>query len=122
MIAFLKNLGEPVVLIGHSLGAMTAIVTAAQYPEGVRALVLLDPPLYTYTDDIHLSARAAATGLRLVAAVMHDNPSYETVVARLRAKMPEAGEQGARQTAEFVAHVAAGNGRNRAPRRNLAGR
>lgn len=36
--------GEPVVLIGHSLGASTAAGVAASAPEIVRALVLEDPP------------------------------------------------------------------------------
>ena len=107
VIACLQHIGEPVVLIGHSLGAMTAIVATAQYPEGVRALVLLDPPLYTYSDDIHLSPDPF-NWFTLVAEIMHDNPPFETVVTRLREKMPEAGEQRARQTAEIVAHVAAG--------------
>ncbi|MBI1257650.1 MAG: alpha/beta fold hydrolase [Chloroflexi bacterium] len=107
VIALLKFIGEPVVLVGHSLGAMTAIVTAAQYPEGVRDLVLLDPPLFTYPAGVRLHADSTHW-FELVAAVMQDNPDFETVVARLREKMPEAGEQGARQTAEFVARVAAG--------------
>lgn len=36
---------EPVVLIGFSLGALVALVVAAEHPELVRALVLEDPPL-----------------------------------------------------------------------------
>jgi pimeloyl-ACP methyl ester carboxylesterase len=107
IIACLKQLGEPVILVGHSLGAMTAIVTASQYPEGVRAVVLLDPPLYTYIDDIHLSA-GPLNWFTMVAEVMRDNPSQETVVARLHEKMPEASAQEVAQTAEFVGRVAAG--------------
>jgi pimeloyl-ACP methyl ester carboxylesterase len=33
-----------VVLVGHSMGAVTAAATAGQYPELVRAVVLEDPP------------------------------------------------------------------------------
>ena len=35
----------PAVVIGHSLGAVTALVAAAEAPELVRGLVLEDPPL-----------------------------------------------------------------------------
>ncbi len=45
--AFLRGVaGEPAILVGHSLGAMTAIWTAAHHPELVRAIVLAEPPLY----------------------------------------------------------------------------
>lgn len=37
---------QPAVVIGHSLGAMNALSLAAENPNGVRALVLEDPPLY----------------------------------------------------------------------------
>jgi len=39
------RLTEPVVTIGFSLGALVALVLAAERPELVRALVLEDPPL-----------------------------------------------------------------------------
>lgn len=38
---------EPVVVLGHSLGAMVAAAVAAQRPERVRAVVLEDPPMHT---------------------------------------------------------------------------
>ena len=46
-IAFLRGVvREPALLIGHSLGAMTAIYAAANAPELVKAAFLADPPLY----------------------------------------------------------------------------
>src|SRR5215216_3856606 len=86
VIAFLKHIGEPAVLMGHSLGAMVAIVTAAQYPEGVRAIVLLDPPLSTYSASIQIQPDVAYW-FSLVASVMKDSPSHDTLVARLRERM-----------------------------------
>jgi pimeloyl-ACP methyl ester carboxylesterase len=47
-ISFLKErVGEPAILMGHSLGAMVTIQIAAQAPERVRAIVLEDPPLFS---------------------------------------------------------------------------
>lgn len=42
--ALLTDLPEPVVLVGHSLGALLALGMAATHPQRVRAAVLLDPP------------------------------------------------------------------------------
>jgi pimeloyl-ACP methyl ester carboxylesterase len=46
-VAFLQAVvREPAILVGHSLGGMTAIYAAAHAPELVRAAFLIDPPLY----------------------------------------------------------------------------
>ncbi len=45
-IAFLRQrLTEPAYLFGHSLGGIVALLVAAQYPEGVRAVAVGDAPL-----------------------------------------------------------------------------
>lgn len=50
-----QQLGEPAVLLGHSLGAMVAADVAHRVPTKVRALVLIDPPFDT------MGSRIAAT-------------------------------------------------------------
>ncbi|MEX2214501.1 MAG: alpha/beta hydrolase [Phycisphaeraceae bacterium] len=42
-----KELREPAVLLGHSLGAMVAAAVAARAGESVRAIILEDPPFET---------------------------------------------------------------------------
>ncbi|MFO0803926.1 MAG: alpha/beta hydrolase [Gemmataceae bacterium] len=42
--ALVKEAGEPVSLVGHSLGALAALGAAAAAPACVRGVVLLDPP------------------------------------------------------------------------------
>lgn len=37
--------GEPVAVVGHSLGALTSYMAAHHYPELFKSLVMLDPPL-----------------------------------------------------------------------------
>jgi pimeloyl-ACP methyl ester carboxylesterase len=39
---------KPAILLGHSLGSLAALFTAASVPEYVRAVVLHDPPLYIW--------------------------------------------------------------------------
>lgn len=43
---------EPVMLVGHSLGAMVALAAAAEAPAAVRAVVAEDPPFHTMGDRI----------------------------------------------------------------------
>jgi pimeloyl-ACP methyl ester carboxylesterase len=50
-----ENLPTPVVLYGHSLGAMVAAAVAAEIPSKIRAIVLEDPPFHT------MGARIART-------------------------------------------------------------
>jgi pimeloyl-ACP methyl ester carboxylesterase len=46
VIAFIREQGyERVTLVGHSLGALTALLVAASLPQRVDSLVLEDPPL-----------------------------------------------------------------------------
>ena len=46
IISFIKDcIGQPVHLFGHSLGGMIALLFAAQYPDGVRAVAVGDSPL-----------------------------------------------------------------------------
>lgn len=107
VIAFLKHLDAPVVLMGQSLGAMVAIVTASQYSDGVRALILLDPPLFSYSDSMQLEPRRTQW-VSLVASTMKGNPSFDTIVARLRAAMPDAPDEQITGTANYISGVAPG--------------
>lgn len=42
--AVIEAAGEPVYLLGHSYGAVVALLAAAQNPEGIRKQVLYEPP------------------------------------------------------------------------------
>ena len=40
-----QEAGEPVFLVGHSLGGILSVMAAAQHPQGVRGVLMLDSPL-----------------------------------------------------------------------------
>ncbi|MGE5195563.1 MAG: alpha/beta fold hydrolase [Deltaproteobacteria bacterium] len=42
--SLLEHLGRPVILLGHSLGALLSLAAAARWPQRVRAVVAEDPP------------------------------------------------------------------------------
>jgi pimeloyl-ACP methyl ester carboxylesterase len=60
-----EETADPVVIFGHSLGAMVAAVVAAELPDRVRGIILEDPPFHTMGNRIEGSAwQAQFTGMR----------------------------------------------------------
>uniref|UniRef100_UPI000B7CF44E alpha/beta fold hydrolase n=1 Tax=Candidatus Entotheonella palauensis TaxID=93172 RepID=UPI000B7CF44E len=49
LVTLIKNdIGEPTYVVGHSLGATTAVGIAARIPDMVRAAVYEDPPMFVH--------------------------------------------------------------------------
>jgi pimeloyl-ACP methyl ester carboxylesterase len=60
-----EETADPVVIFGHSLGAMVAAAVAAELPDRVRGIILEDPPFHTMGNRISGSAwQAQFTGMR----------------------------------------------------------
>ena len=60
-----EETADPVVIFGHSLGAMVTAVVAAELPDRVRGIILEDPPFHTMGNRIAGSAwQAQFTGMR----------------------------------------------------------
>jgi pimeloyl-ACP methyl ester carboxylesterase len=49
MAHFLTHLGQPVIAMGHSRGAVVSLMLAVDRPDLVRALVLIDPTILPYS-------------------------------------------------------------------------
>ena len=59
------EMAAPLVILGHSLGAMVAAAVAAEVPDVVRRIVLADPPFHTMGNRIAATAwQAQFTGVR----------------------------------------------------------
>ena len=60
-----EETADPVVIFGHSLGAMVAAAVAAELPARVRGIILEDPPFHTMGNRIASSTwQAQFTGMR----------------------------------------------------------
>lgn len=63
-----EEIDAPLVLFGHSLGAMVAAAVAAEVPDRVRAIILEDPPFHTMGNRIEGSAwQAQFIGMQEIA-------------------------------------------------------
>ncbi|MGE0621581.1 MAG: alpha/beta fold hydrolase [Pseudomonadales bacterium] len=64
-----EQIGEPVLLAGHSLGGVVAVQTGVTAPGLVRGLFLEDPPLY-FVNDLNETYRALFEGTVLMASTL----------------------------------------------------
>jgi 3-oxoadipate enol-lactonase len=104
VVSFQENVSGRAVLLGHSLGALTAMVCGAERPEMVEALVLLDPPVYVRNAPV--ATHAGASGLfRWVHETMKNGPTFDQVVEACRVREPDADENRIQATALRVSRV-----------------
>ena len=108
LITFLKEVvGDPVVLVGHSLGALVTLTVAHLAPECMRALIANDPPLLG--DDLEIDdSPAAMQWFSFVYETVKDNPSFEQVLERCAAFNPEASPSDLQAMAGQIFGVAPG--------------
>jgi pimeloyl-ACP methyl ester carboxylesterase len=88
VIALLREqVREPAILVGWSLGAIAALVAAAEAPDWVRAIVLEDPPLSALTAD-DSSQAGFYERFRKLRNMMKMNASTDEKLSVLAAIMP----------------------------------
>ncbi len=92
LLACIDTLPEPVVLAGHSVGAVCSLVAAARRPQQVRALILVDPILMTGPASVGFGLlKRAGQGHRhpLVAGALrrrHEFPDRQSALDNYRGK------------------------------------
>lgn len=84
---------EPAVIVGHSLGALTALGVAARVPDAVRAVVLLDPPGPRFLENIDGTLYAVTwAAMKRLAGKHRPVPDVARELAELRLPGPNPGE------------------------------
>ena len=86
----------PAIVVGHSLGGATALVSAAREPAAVKAVVLEDPWLAHYRDGWRADYFAALHAAIAFAAA--DPAAFRKALARIA--LPEPGPRGERTLGE----------------------
>ena len=101
-IAFLRRqVGQPAVVVGHSLGAIIAIAVAADAPETVRAVVLEDPPLGAFSDQ-RLRERAEYARFLALRELARGNLALDQLTAALAPVQPGSDAAALRSRAQAL--------------------
>lgn len=94
---------EPTVLYGHSLGALIAILVAAQSPDRVHRLILGDPPFYHHNTSTRESVwYEPFVELYHVISSYHSAQEIDDYIA---AHYPNMGPERRKARAETLSHV-----------------
>lgn len=100
-VEFIKrNVGKPSILLGHSGGAVISMGVAAQIPESIQALILLDPPICLREESI--KAVSAYDYFLGVYAILTHQQTAESIFSDL---FPGIDEAGIRSLKEMVSQV-----------------
>jgi pimeloyl-ACP methyl ester carboxylesterase len=76
----------PVILVGHSLGALVAVEIAKRYPLLVRSMVLCSPPFYKQDALTKRLIPHAENVLKDIYKAIHKNPEQFVKISQLAAK------------------------------------
>jgi pimeloyl-ACP methyl ester carboxylesterase len=108
IVAFLdQRVVQPAVLLGHSLGAITAMATAPIAPDLVRALVLVDPPLAMRNSSV-ADLPLAGPYFAWAHAAVQAGSTYAQLLEQLQMLAPELSTADREATAASLCHVAPG--------------
>jgi 3-oxoadipate enol-lactonase len=78
------NIREPVILVGHSYGGLIALDFALNYPDHVRKLILLEPPVFGVLEAMNESPEGAKKMLDLSKELGPEAEISEEKVERFR--------------------------------------
>ena len=103
-----QQVNQPVVLMGHSLGSLASLATTSLVPDCIRALILLDPPLFLR--DLPLETRPEIVQwLTFLYDMVKNAHSVEEIIAIARPfTPPDRPEAETRKNAERIFATAPG--------------
>lgn len=95
---------RPVLLFGHSGGALAAMHIAAQSPELVQALLISEPPLYLLHDPVQAEP-SSYEWFTMVESAQEQHMPVEAIAALLQARFPRVPLARLTDAAEATAQV-----------------
>jgi pimeloyl-ACP methyl ester carboxylesterase len=106
IICFLKSqIGRSADILGHSLGALVAIYTAANQPQQVKALLLVDPPLHLQHTPLKDIPNGPYQTFQQIVEIIRTSQSRQAIQRALVKHFPEGDLEAQRARAEVLSQL-----------------
>lgn len=102
--AFVRSLGQPIAVIGHSLGGLIGIELAVEMPDLVTTLVLEDPPAYPHQPGPG-TERSPYARFALIKELASSGLAVGEIADRLLERNPRGNPDALRQRAVVIAQL-----------------
>lgn len=104
VIELIENtVGEPAILLGHSLGGLVAIDVAAERPDLVESIIIEDAPLWLRRATVKDGSERAYRFFTVLHEILLENRTESAIAQAIQQKLPEAAE---RETADLTERLA----------------
>jgi len=106
IVCFLESqIGKGAVILGHSLGALAAMYTAANQPKQVKALLLVDPPLHLQHTPLKDIPNGPYEAFKQVVEILRTSQSRQAIQQALVKHFPEGDLEAHRARAEVLSQL-----------------
>jgi pimeloyl-ACP methyl ester carboxylesterase len=106
IIRFLESkMGQPTVILGHSLGALVAIYVAANKPKLVRAIILIDPPLHLRHTPLKNIPSGPYDTFTQILEIIRSSHSWQAIEKGLVKHFPEGNSEAYRARARVLSQL-----------------
>jgi pimeloyl-ACP methyl ester carboxylesterase len=116
-----KQIGQPAVILGHSLGALVASYVAAHQPKLVKAVILVEPPLHLQHTPLKDIPDGPYNAFEQVVEIIRANPSPQAIEQGLIKVFPTGNSDAHRARAEVLSQLDPGALRAYLENQTLAG-
>lgn len=100
-----KQISQPTIVLGHSIGALVAIYVATHRPKLVKAVILVEPPLHLQHTPLKHILNGPYETFKQIVELIRANPSPQAIEAGLAKLFPDTKSEMNRSRAEVLGQL-----------------
>jgi pimeloyl-ACP methyl ester carboxylesterase len=106
IICFIESqVGQPAVILGHSIGALVAMYVAASRPKLVKAIILVDLPLHLQHTPLKDIPNGPYEAFKQIVEIIQANRSHQAIEQGLLKHFPEGDSEARRARAKVLSQL-----------------